>query len=95
MLPELPALAHGLLRRLHDDDSARRQVTELMRLRRELLAQQRRAYGGAVGMVLLLSAFMLAALDGYAPTMVAGAPLVSWLLGAAGGMLVVLSWPGR
>jgi ubiquinone biosynthesis protein len=88
-------LAHGLLRRLHDDDSARRQVAQITQLRRELASQQRRSYSGMVGMMLLLSAFILAALDGYAPTMVAGAPLVSWLLGAVGGVLVVLSWPGR
>ncbi len=95
LLPEIPMLAHGLLRRLHDDDSARRQVAQITQLRRELASQQRRSYSGMVGMMLLLSAFILAALDGYAPTMVAGAPLVSWLMGAVGGVLVVLSWPGR
>ncbi len=94
VLPEIPTLAHGLLRKLHDDETAsRRQTDELARLRKTLLANHRRQFVGTVGAVLLLAAAILAALDGYAPLMVHDMPLSTWVLGGLGVGFLLLSWP--
>jgi len=94
MLPEMPALAHGLLRKLHDDETAaQRQVEELKRLRQVLSRGQHRLFIGMVGAVLLLAAAMISALDGYAPLMLNHAPISSWILGGLGVLFLLISWP--
>lgn len=94
MLPQMPALAHDVLKKLSEADLAnQKQADELNKLRREVAASQRRQYVGFVGAILLLSAFILSALDGYAPTMIYGAPLVSWVLGILGVALLIMTWP--
>ncbi len=94
MLPEIPTLAHGLLRKFHDDETAsRQQADELRRLRRELTGNQRRQYIGTLGAALLLAAAILAALDGYAPLMLHNVPVSTWVLGGLGVLLLMVSWP--
>ena len=94
MLPRVPALTHDLLNKLnHTDLANRNQTNEIKKLRRDMVLGQRRQYVGFVGAMLLLSAFILSALDGYAPTMIHGAPLLSWVLGGIGVVLLILAWP--
>ncbi|MDH3638116.1 MAG: ubiquinone biosynthesis regulatory protein kinase UbiB [Gammaproteobacteria bacterium] len=94
ILPEVPALAHGLLRKLHDETATGAyQAREIAQLRRALVAGQRRQFVATVAAALILSAALLAALDGYAPQVAYGAPLSTWLLGALGVVLLVLAWP--
>ncbi len=94
MLPEIPTLAHGLLRKLHDDETAsQQQADELRRLRQDLVGGQRRQYVGTLGAVLLLAAAILAALDGYAPLMLNNVPVSTWMLGGLGTLLLLASWP--
>ncbi len=95
ILPEIPALAHGLLRKMHDETAAEDyRAREIARLRRTLVAGQRRQFMAAIAVALILSASVLAALDGYAPRVVYGAPLSTWVLGALGVAILVLAWPG-
>jgi len=42
---------------------------------------------------LMISAALLAALDGYSPVMAGIAPLSSWMLGGLGAVLLFVSWP--
>lgn len=94
MLPRVPALAHDLISKLNAADlSNQNQTLEIKKLRNEMARGQRRQYVGFVGAILLLSAFIMTALDGYAPTMVHGAPLLSWVLGGLGILLLTLAWP--
>ncbi len=94
ILPEVPALAHGLLQRMHDERAAgAHQAQEIAELRRALVSGQRRQFMVTVAVALILSAALLAALDGYAPRVAYGAPLSSWFLGALGVMLLILAWP--
>jgi ubiquinone biosynthesis protein len=89
-LPDIPTLAHALLeqtttgrlRMLHTE-------SELKQLRREVRNANRRTISAVIGTGLIVSAAVVYGLDGYAPAMVFGAPLLSWLL-AAGGILIVL-----
>ncbi len=95
MLPELPSLTHGLLRKLHDDHTAnQRQVEELARLRTMLAEGQRRSILAVAGGALLLGAIVLMGLDGHAPMrLLFGAPPISWFLGILGVILLGLAWP--
>ncbi len=94
MLPQVPALAFDVMQRLKEADLANQnQTRELKKLRREIAAAQRRHYVGLVGAMLVLSAFIVSALDGYAPTMIYGAPLSSWAAGGLGAVLLILAWP--
>ncbi len=94
VLPQMPALAHVVLHRVsRDGGGTDGQSEQLAKLRRDLAAGQRRQFVGLVGAVLLLGAFLLAALDGYAPTMLYGAPMLSWISGGIGLGLILLAWP--
>ena len=94
MLPRVPALAYDVLRKLNEADfSNRNQATEIERLRREISGGQRRQFVGTVGAMLVMSAFIVSALDGYAPSMIYGAPLVGWMAGGLGVVLLLLAWP--
>ncbi len=96
LMPELPLLAHEVLRRIRDDELViRTHSEEIGRLRREMRAHNRRLFFGIVGSALVLGATAVAALDGYAPRMLFDAPLVSWMLAAAGAAILVAVWPSR
>ncbi|MDQ7017150.1 MAG: ubiquinone biosynthesis regulatory protein kinase UbiB [Gammaproteobacteria bacterium] len=91
-LPKLPGLLYELLQHAHEDRlKASSQVDELARLRKEMRQANRRSVLAIVGVGLLVSAAVIFGLDGYQPLMLAGAPLVSWALGLAGGVLLVLA----
>ncbi len=93
-LPELPLLAHDFLRRARDEQLViRTQSEEIRRLRRDIDGSHRRLFVGIVASALVVGAVVTAALDGYAPRMIFGAPLVSWLLGGLGAALLLMVWP--
>ncbi|MBZ0071086.1 MAG: ubiquinone biosynthesis regulatory protein kinase UbiB [Thiohalobacteraceae bacterium] len=91
-LPELPQLLHQTLQQAA---SGRLRVEwhseELRQLRRELRAANRRSVSAMVGTGLLIAAAVVYGLDGFAPLMFGGAPLLTWLLGAAGIVLILLA----
>jgi len=94
ILPGLPArLDHALTEmaasRRRQDEQERR----LEGLRRELRGNGRRSFAAIVGGALVVSAFIVAGLDGRSPVMLGEAPLVSWVLGSLGGVLWLAAWP--
>jgi ubiquinone biosynthesis protein len=94
ILPQVPSLAYDVMRKLSEAEFANQsQSAEIEKLRREISAGQRRQFVGMVGAILVLSAFIVSALDGYAPVMFHGAPLLSWAVGSIGAVLLVLAWP--
>ena len=94
-LPALPALTY---RFMEQATSGRLQLqwssAELERLRHEVQRANRRTIGAITGTGLLLASAIIYGLDGYAPTIVLGAPLLSWLTAGLGVLLLILSWPG-
>jgi ubiquinone biosynthesis protein len=93
-LPELPLLAHRVLEQASTGKlQLEWRSEELRRLRHEVRRANRRTVGAVTGSSLLISAALIYGLDGYAPAMVLGAPLLTWLTGITGALLLVLSWP--
>jgi ubiquinone biosynthesis protein len=94
ILPELPALAHDFLEQA---STGKLQIewtsAELKRLRSEVRRANRRTISAVIGTGLVLAAAIIYGLDGYAPLMVLGAPLLTWICGLTGILLMAFSWP--
>jgi ubiquinone biosynthesis protein len=96
LLPQLPGLAYDTLRRAHNGElSMQWHSRELERLRAQLRNNHRRMYYTVTGGVLLLAgAFVLgvpvSGLAGW-PSM----PVIGWILGAVGMVLLIRSFPGK
>jgi len=93
-LPDMPLLAH---RFLEQATSGKLQVEwtsgDLKRLRVEVRRASRRSFNAIIGTGLIVAAAIIYGLDGHAPHMVMGAPLLSWICGALGISLLLLNWP--
>ncbi|TPW09509.1 MAG: ubiquinone biosynthesis protein [Halothiobacillaceae bacterium] len=64
-------------------------------IRREIRRANQRTYAAIIGASLFVGAAIILGLDGYAPTMVGQAPLLTWLLAGFGLVLLVASWPNE
>jgi ubiquinone biosynthesis protein len=94
--PEIPGLVYDLLRRTRDGDLRVEWVSQdLSKLRRDIRRANRRTYAAIVGGALIMSAAVLEGLDGYAMTMLGSAPLLSWVLGLLGGIIIIAAWPSE
>ncbi|MFA7096721.1 MAG: ubiquinone biosynthesis regulatory protein kinase UbiB [Gammaproteobacteria bacterium] len=95
-LPALPALVYDTLQQAQDGKlKIEWKSAELEKLRREIRSANRRTYLAIVGSALLISAALLLGLDGYAPNMLWDAPVLTWLFGALGALILLMSWPGE
>ena len=93
-LPELPVLIHAALKQTaaHGVQLAQ-QSAELEQLRRTMKNADRRRYHAIIGGALLVSASVLLGLDGRGPVMIGPMPLLSWVLGGLGVLLLLSVWP--
>ena len=92
-LPHLPILAHRFLEqattgKLQVDWSS----SGIKRLRQEVRRANRRSISAIIGTGLLLAAAIIYGLDGYAPVMAMGAPLLSWVTACAGVFILLYNW---
>jgi ubiquinone biosynthesis protein len=92
-LPDMPVLTH---RFLEQATTGKLQVEwtskELLRLRAEIRRANRRSISAIIGTGLLLAAAIIYGLDGFAPTMVKGAPLLTWITGCLGTFILLFNW---
>ena len=95
-LPQLPSLIHAVLEDArHGRLQVRSDTQEWERLRKEIRAANRRTFSAIVGSALIISAALLLGLDGYAPRMWNNAPMVSWLLGGLGFLILFIHAPAK
>ena len=64
---------------------------DLKKLRQEVRNASYRSAAAISGSAFIIGAAIIKGLDGYAPTMVAGIPLFSWIFGIWGGLLLYFS----
>jgi len=94
-LPELPELVHRFLKQSTTGNlQLEWKSREIRRLRQDMHRANRRTIGAVVGTGLLLVAALILGLEGYAPSPVLGAPLLSWITGGLGIVMLLASWPG-
>jgi ubiquinone biosynthesis protein len=92
-LPELPALMHEYLHKAnHGKLEVELKSAELHKLRKELRSHNQRTVTAIAAGSLIISAVVLLGLDGYSPRMLGDAPLLSWLLGGLGVILLINSF---
>lgn len=93
-LPEMPLLLHDVLQQARDGElKVEWQSKELRKIERTLLDSNRRTFAAIVGSALIISAAVLLGLDGYSPAMLGDAPLMTWLLGGVGFVVLMFAWP--
>ena len=93
-LPQVPALLYDVLRRAEQGElKVVVSPAEWEELRYTLQRGQQRIYLAITGAAFLISAAVILGLDGYSPNMFGNAPILTWLLGAAGAYLLIASWP--
>jgi len=93
-LPEIPSLIHEVLHQArHGKLEVRSNSDELQKIRREIRRANSRTFFAILGGSLVVSAALLLGLDGYAPRMVYGAPVLSWSLAILGGVILLGNWP--
>jgi ubiquinone biosynthesis protein len=94
-LPHIPVLLHRTLQqavdgKLHMEWESR----ELRELRRQLRRSNQRTLAAITGAAMLVSASLIYGLGGYAPLILGGAPLLTWVLGGAAIALLLYAWSG-
>ncbi len=93
-LPELPHLIQDTLHKAnHGELKVRLQSDEIEQLRREIKAGNRRYFYATLGIGLLVSAAIIMAMDGHSIALIGGVPVLSWVSGVFGGLLLVWAWP--
>jgi ubiquinone biosynthesis protein len=95
-LPQMPRMLHDLSKKaqegkLHVNLSSK----DMDKLRREIRESSYRTAAATSGAAFVVGAAVIKGLDGYAPTMLAGLPILSWLLGIWGVMLLYVSLSNR
>lgn len=91
-LPQFPHKLIDVVDQLHDGKlQIEWRSREIDELRRELHVRSRRTVFAVIGSAFIIAAALVYGLDGFQPAMLAGAPAVSWMLGAIGAGLLVLA----
>ncbi len=92
-LPDFPNKALDVLEQLHEGKiELENKSEEIHHLREEMKAYNQRAVLAVVGSGFLLSASIIYALDNTTHGVFASVPIVSWLLGFSGIMMLYISW---
>ncbi len=95
-LPQLPGLIHDVLKQSRDGLLTNKQQNQqLEALRREMEEANQRRSLLLPAAAMIIAAAVIFGLDGRAPTIIAGAPLTSWLLGGFGVWLLIMAWSRR
>ena len=93
-LPELPNIAYNVLRQAQSGElKVQLAHQEMEQLRREIKRANQRSFFALVGSALIIGAAVIIGLDGYHPTMLWDAPLLSWAMGGLGILLLLSAWP--
>ena len=91
-MPELPSLIYDALKNSAEGQDQEKQLHEMQKLREEMKRSTQRNVIAIGGASLLVSAFLLLALDSYSSAMFLGAPLISWILGGIGSFFLLFSF---
>jgi ubiquinone biosynthesis protein len=96
-LPEVPLLLHKVLSKL-DQGSLQNQkdlISSIENLQREIKAANKQTFRVIVGASFVVSAVVMQALGGQGQLMFGNAPVLTWMLGGLGALILVFSWPGK
>jgi ubiquinone biosynthesis protein len=91
-LPDIPNKAIDVIENLHDGKiQLENKSKDIEKLRYEMRTYNKRTVRAVIGSGFLLSAAIIYGLDNYLPAMLAGVPVVAWVAGIIGVVLLILS----
>ena len=95
-LPEIPQLLHKSLEQaVNGKLRIEWHSEELRQMRNELRSANRRTVAAIIGTGSLVAAALIYGLDGYAPAVIGGAPLLTWIFGALGVAFIAAALQGE
>lgn len=91
-LPKLPSMMHAITKQAQDG-KLKMQLSshDLKQLQQEVRNASYRSAAAISGAAFIIGAAVIKGLDGYAPSMIAGVPLLSWIFGLGGAFLIYFS----
>jgi ubiquinone biosynthesis protein len=95
IIPELPALAHRLLKEHKLEEDAERVHHDLRRLQNEIGRTNRRTFRAIAGSTFILGAVLIFTAFSEDVMYFGPVPLAAWMLGGLGALILILAWPGR
>ena len=96
-LPEIPLLLHKVLSKGEKEqlDSRREVIENLKQIREEIRESNKQTYRVIVGASFVVGAIIMQGLGGQGQLMFGNSPVITWMLGGLGAMIIIFSWPGR
>jgi ubiquinone biosynthesis protein len=95
-LPELPRLIHDVAQQAQTGKLTMKLTSQdLDKLRDEVRTASYRSAAATAGAAFLVGAAIIKGLDGYSPSMLMGLPVLSWVFGIWGGLLLYISLTSR
>jgi ubiquinone biosynthesis protein len=92
--PEMPQLLYDALKRNQFGQPPAQSADNLAQLRREIRRANQRTVKVVIGSVLIICAvLLLQGLGDYAPVTWANAPVLTWMLGGLGALILIFAWP--
>ncbi|WP_455365998.1 ubiquinone biosynthesis regulatory protein kinase UbiB [Kaarinaea lacus] len=95
MMPEIPGLLHKVLRSV-EQGTLQNQVDTIKSiegLRKDLRRSNKQNFRVIVGASFIISAVLMQALGGQGQLMFGNAPVITWMLGGLGALILIFSWP--
>ena len=93
-LPQIPNMLFEVLEQAKQNGGGlSSEPQQLAKLRSEIRRNGRRNFAAITGAAFIVSAAVIFALDGYGKTMIADFPLLSWMSGALGVIILLAAWP--
>jgi ubiquinone biosynthesis protein len=95
-LPEIPLLLHKVLTQADDSmvQYQNRVTKSIEDVRKEIRAANKQTFRVIVGASFVVSAVLMQAMGGTGQLMFGNAPVITWMLGALGALILIFSWPG-
>ncbi|UCB56276.1 MAG: ubiquinone biosynthesis regulatory protein kinase UbiB [Thiotrichales bacterium] len=90
-MPEMPGLVYAALKKAAEGEKHEQQLQEMQKIREEIRRSNKRTVLTIAGTGLLLGGLITFGLDGYTPGLIWGAPLVSWITGGLGVIILTVS----
>jgi len=94
-LPEMPSLLYKVLTNTEKGtvQNQMQVIKSIEDIRKELRRSNRQTFRVIVGASFVLGAVLMQALGGQGQLMFGNAPVVTWMLGGLGALILIFSWP--
>jgi len=97
ILPEIPGLLHKVLNSLEQGTMQNQldTIRSIEGLRKDLRRSNKQNFRVIVGASFIISAVIMQALGGQGQLMFGNSPVITWMLGGLGALILIFSWPTR